>query len=212
MKHVRILCLPLTTVIDFSVLKKKKKTEVNTIYNKSTTTQQLNKARQTMSTLSYKKQDAYSSNVGIPDKMAVFQECLQQFNASPVNAKKCRQLLAKLLRLIYNGESFPAQESTTLFFSISKLFQHKDQSLRQLVYLTIKELSSISDDILMVTSSIMKDIQGNDAVYKPNAIRTLSKVLDPTTVNAAEDCSRCLLIKIQLFLLLPVSLTFVTTC
>lgn len=180
------LCLPLTTVIDFSVLKKKKKTEVNTIYNKSTTTQQLNKARQTMSTLSYKKQDAYSSNVGIPDKMAVFQECLQQFNASPVNAKKCRQLLAKLLRLIYNGESFPAQESTTLFFSISKLFQHKDQSLRQLVYLTIKELSSTSDDILMVTSSIMKDIQGNDAVYKPNAIRTLSKVLDPTTVNAAE--------------------------
>ncbi|KGR23537.1 hypothetical protein MG9_00472 [Candida albicans P37037] len=139
-----------------------------------------------MSTSSYKKQDAYSSNVGIPDKMAVFQECLQQFNASPVNAKKCRQLLAKLLRLIYNGESFPAQESTTLFFSISKLFQHKDQSLRQLVYLTIKELSSISDDILMVTSSIMKDIQGNDAVYKPNAIRTLSKVLDPTTVNAAE--------------------------
>ncbi|KGR21511.1 hypothetical protein W5Q_00473 [Candida albicans SC5314] len=139
-----------------------------------------------MSTSSYKKQDAYSSNVGIPDKMAVFQECLQQFNASPVNAKKCRQLLAKLLRLIYNGESFPAQESTTLFFSISKLFQHKDQSLRQLVYLTIKELSSTSDDILMVTSSIMKDIQGNDAVYKPNAIRTLSKVLDPTTVNAAE--------------------------
>ena len=139
-----------------------------------------------MSTLSYKKQDAYSSNVGIPDKMAVFQECLQQFNASPVNAKKCRQLLAKLLRLIYNGESFPAQESTTLFFSISKLFQHKDLSLRQLVYLTIKELSSTSDDILMVTSSIMKDIQGNDAVYKPNAIRTLSKVLDPTTVNAAE--------------------------
>ncbi|CAX44717.1 coatomer gamma subunit (Gamma-coat) protein, putative [Candida dubliniensis CD36] len=139
-----------------------------------------------MSTSSYKKQDAYSSNVGIPDKMAVFQECLQQFNASPVNAKKCRQLLAKLLRLIYNGESFPAQESTTLFFSISKLFQHKDSSLRQLVYLTIKELSSTSDDILMVTSSIMKDIQGNDAVYKPNAIRTLSKVLDPTTVNAAE--------------------------
>lgn len=139
-----------------------------------------------MSTLSYKKQDAYASSSGIPDKMAVFQECLQQFNASPVNAKKCRQLLAKLLRLIYNGESFPAQESTTLFFSISKLFQHKDQSLRQLVYLTIKELSSTSDDILMVTSSIMKDIQGNDAVYKPNAIRTLSKVLDPTTVNAAE--------------------------
>lgn len=140
-----------------------------------------------MSTSSYKKQDPYSaSGAGLPEKMLVFQECLQQFNASPVNAKKCRQLLAKLLRLIYHGELFPSQESTTLFFSISKLFQHKDLSLRQLVYLTIKELSATSQDILMVTSSIMKDIQSGSLIYKPNAIRTLSKVLDPTTVSAAE--------------------------
>lgn len=138
-----------------------------------------------MSTQSYKSKDAYTTS-GVPDKMSVVQECLQQFNKSPINAKKCRKLLAKLLRLIYNGEQFPSKESTTLFFSISKLFQHKDQSLRQLVYLTIKELSSTSDDILMVTSSIMKDIQGGESIFKPNAIRTLSRVLDPTTVNAAE--------------------------
>lgn len=146
-----------------------------------------------MSTQTYKSQDAYS---GLPDKMAVFQECLQQFNALPVNAKKCRQLLAKLLRLIYQGELFPAQESTTLFFSISKLFQHKDSSLRQMVYLTIKELSQTLSDILMVTSSIMKDIQSGDVVYKPNAIRTLAKVLDPTTVSASERLFRnCLVDK-----------------
>lgn len=138
-----------------------------------------------MSTQTYKSLE-HSSLGATPDKMAVFQECLQQFNALPVNAKKCRQLLAKLLRLIYQGELFPAKESTTLFFSISKLFQHKDSSLRQLVYLTIKELSSTSQDILMVTSSIMKDIQSGDLIYKPNAIRTLAKVLDPTTVSASE--------------------------
>ncbi|OBA19953.1 Coatomer, gamma subunit [Metschnikowia bicuspidata var. bicuspidata NRRL YB-4993] len=132
----------------------------------------------------------------VPDKMAVFQECLQQFNALPVNTKKCRQLLAKLLRLIYQGEQFPLQESTTLFFSISKLFQHKDTALRQLVYLTIKELAASSQDILMVTSSIMKDIQSGDLIYKPNAIRTLSKVLDPTTVSASERLFRnCLVDK-----------------
>lgn len=138
-----------------------------------------------------------SSTQGVvPDKMAVFQECLQQFNALPVNTKKCRQLLAKLLRLIYQGVEFPAQESTSLFFSISKLFQHKDTSLRQLVYLTIKELAATSQDILMVTSSIMKDIQSGDLIYKPNAIRTLSKVLDPTTVSASERLFRnCLVDK-----------------
>lgn len=139
-----------------------------------------------MSTQTYKKLDSYAVSSALPDKMTVFQECLQQFNASPVNAKKCRHLLAKLLRLIYHGEEFPSQESTTLFFSISKLFQHKDVSLRQMVYLAIKELSATSQDILMVTSSIMKDIQTGDLVYKPNAIRTLSKVLDSSTVSASE--------------------------
>ncbi|KAL7664123.1 Coatomer subunit gamma [[Candida] zeylanoides] len=140
-----------------------------------------------MSTYTYKKSDASGVRPnGLPDKMVVFQECLQQFNASPVNARKCRLLLAELLRLIYYGENFPAAESTTLFFSISKLFQHKDVSLRQIVYLAIKELSRTSQDILMVTSSIMKDIQAGDIVYKPNAIRTLSKVLDSSTVSASE--------------------------
>lgn len=148
-----------------------------------------------MSVSTYKKTDPYTGS-GLPDKMSVFQECLQQFNASPVDAGKCRQLLAKLLRLIYHGEQFPSQESTTLFFSISKLFQHKNSALRQLVYLAIKELSSTSQDILMVTSSIMKDIQSGSVIYKPNAIRTLSKVLDPSTVSASERLFRnCLVDK-----------------
>lgn len=148
-----------------------------------------------MSTQKFKATDALGLG-NAPDKMAVFQECLQQFNALPVNAKKCRQLLAKLLQLIYQGEQFPLQESTSLFFSISKLFQHKDASLRQLVYLGIKELAATSQDILMVTSSIMKDIQSGDLVYKPNAIRTLAKVLDPTTVSASERLFRnCLVDK-----------------
>ncbi|QEL62320.1 hypothetical protein CJJ09_004495 [Candidozyma auris] len=122
-----------------------------------------------MSVSSYKSQDPYSS-ASVPDKMAVFQECLQQFNASPVDAKK----------------SVSAARVNDVVFSISKLFQHKNSSLRQLVYLTIKELSATSQDILMVTSSIMKDIQSGSLIYKPNAIRTLSKVLDPTTVSASE--------------------------
>ncbi|WPK25813.1 hypothetical protein PUMCH_003144 [Australozyma saopauloensis] len=142
-----------------------------------------------MSTQSYKAQDPYSLG-SLPDKMAVYQECVQQFNALPVDAKKCRQLLAKMLRLIYHGVTFPAEESTMLFFSISKLFQHKDSSLRQLVYLAIKELSATSQDVLMVTSSIMKDIQLGDLIYKPNAVRSLSKVLDGLTVSSAERLFR----------------------
>jgi len=39
---------------------------------------------------------------------------------------------------------------------VTKLFQHKDSALRQMVYLVIKELSTVADDVIMVTSSIMK--------------------------------------------------------
>ncbi|GMM38573.1 coatomer subunit gamma [Saccharomycopsis crataegensis] len=137
-----------------------------------------------MSTLTYKKFD--EGEGVLPDKMTIYQDCISAFNASPVNAKKCRILLAKLVRLLSIGETFPANEATNLFFSISKLFQHKSVELRQIVYLAIKKLCHISNDVLMVTSSIMKDIQNGDIIYKPNAIRTLARVLDSSTVHATE--------------------------
>jgi coatomer protein complex subunit gamma len=77
------------------------------------------------------------------------------------------------------GEKFPTNEATTLFFGISKLFQNKDASLRQMVHLIIKELAHSAEDIIMVTSTIMKDTGGGtDAIYRPNAIRALCRIID----------------------------------
>jgi len=48
-----------------------------------------------------------------------------------------------------------------------------------MVYLVIKELSNIAEDVIMVTSSIMKDMQPNlEVIYRPNAIRALCRVID----------------------------------
>jgi hypothetical protein len=48
-----------------------------------------------------------------------------------------------------------------------------------MVYLVIKELSNIAEDVIMVTSSIMKDMQPNlEVIYRPNAIRALARVID----------------------------------
>lgn len=56
-----------------------------------------------------------------------------------------------------------------------------------MVYLVIKELASSADDVIMVTSSIMKDTSvGSDVVYRPNAIRALCRVIDASTVQAIE--------------------------
>lgn len=142
-----------------------------------------------MSALTYKKNDDLES--GTLDKMTVFQECLSGFNASPIQPKKCRLLLTKLVRLIHLGEVFPPEEATTLFFCITKLFQHKDPSLRQMVYVAIKELASTANDVIMVTSSIMKDIQStSDAIYKPDAIRALIRIIDSSTLPSIERLMR----------------------
>lgn len=53
-----------------------------------------------------------------------------------------------------------AREATDCFFAMTKLFQSKDVVLRRMVYLGIKELSSIADDVIIVTSSLTKDMTG----------------------------------------------------
>ena len=48
-----------------------------------------------------------------------------------------------------------------------------------MVYLVIKELSNIAEDVIMVTSSIMKDMQPNlEVIYRPNAVRALCRIID----------------------------------
>jgi hypothetical protein len=52
-----------------------------------------------------------------------------------------------------------------------------------MVHLVIKELANSAEDIIMVTSTIMKDTGGGtDAIYRPNAIRALCRIIDVSTV------------------------------
>ncbi|KAL8937807.1 MAG: hypothetical protein Q9216_004238 [Gyalolechia sp. 2 TL-2023] len=132
-----------------------------------------------------KDEDAEQTIVKV-DRTSVFQEA-RLFNSSPISPRKCRILLTKIALLLFTGERFPTNEATSLFFGISKLFQNKDASLRQMVYLVIKELANTAEDVIMVTSSIMKDTSvGSDVLYKANAIRALCRIIDATTVQAIE--------------------------
>ncbi|KAI5779117.1 adaptin N terminal region-domain-containing protein [Geopyxis carbonaria] len=126
------------------------------------------------------------------DRTSVFQEA-RVFNTSPISPRKCRILLTKIAYLLHTGERFPTSEATELFFGITKLFQHRDASLRQMVYLVIKELADTAEDVIMVTSSVMKDVagaggrgSGEQDIYRANAIRALCRIIDGTTVQAIE--------------------------
>lgn len=48
-----------------------------------------------------------------------------------------------------------------------------------MMYLVIKEISGISEDVIMVTQSLIKDIQSKqETIYRANAIRALCLITD----------------------------------
>lgn len=53
-----------------------------------------------------------------------------------------------------------------------------------MVYLVIKELADTAEDVIMVTSSVMKDVAGggrgagDQELYRANAIRALCRIID----------------------------------
>ncbi|XP_046391751.1 coatomer subunit gamma [Ischnura elegans] len=119
------------------------------------------------------------------EKTTVLQEA-RTFNDTPVNPRKCTHILTKILYLLNQGEQFGTAEATGAFFSVTKLFQSKDVILRRMVYLGIKELSSIADDVIIVTSSLTRDMTGKEDLYRAAAIRALCSITDGTMLQAIE--------------------------
>ncbi|XP_012222382.1 coatomer subunit gamma [Linepithema humile] len=119
------------------------------------------------------------------EKTTVLQEA-RTFNNTPVNPRKCAHILTKILYLLNQGEQLGTTEATEAFFAMTKLFQSRDVILRRLVYLGIKELSSLAEDVIIVTSSLTKDMTGKEDLYRAAAIRALCTITDASMLAAIE--------------------------
>lgn len=133
----------------------------------------------------------------------------------PINAKKCGQILTKLIFLIGQGEGLNTNEATDTFFAATKLFQCPDvrggvgcrffflvffwilthartptptsqTTLRSLLYLTIKEMAPFTENVIIVTSSLTKDMTGKLDAYRGSAIRALCRITDPSMLQGIE--------------------------
>lgn len=97
------------------------------------------------------------------EKATVLQECRAFNDADTVrnNPRKCSILITKLLYLVTQGEEMTSAEVTDVFFGVTKLFQSADMNLRRMVYFFIKEVAETcnSDDVIIVTSSLTKDMK-----------------------------------------------------
>ena len=78
-------------------------------------------------TMASKKDDELYTD----SKVSVLQDA-RVFNESPINPRKCRSLLTRVVFLLCGGEQLQTHEATNLFFATTKLFQHKDVRTRNL--------------------------------------------------------------------------------
>lgn len=104
------------------------------------------------------------------------------------NPRKCCTVIAQLLHLQNTGQSLSSTEATEVFFGVTKLFMSDDASLRRMVYLFIKEVSETCDpdDIIIVTSSLTKDMTCDVDLYRANALRVLTRIVDAAMLGAIE--------------------------
>ena len=59
------------------------------------------------------------------------------------------------------GEDFPENEKSKIFFNVTKLFQVNTpgtQNLRRLMYVFIKELKANENEVFVVISQLTKDV------------------------------------------------------
>lgn len=124
------------------------------------------------------------------EKATVLQECRIFHDAAIVtqNPRRCCQMITKLLFLLVKGDSFTSSEVTEVFFGVTKLFQSKDVNLRRMMYLFIKEIAETCnpDDVIIVTSSLTKDMNTGEDLYRANSMRVLAKIIDATMLGAIE--------------------------
>jgi len=138
-----------------------------------------------MGTLEEKVDDEVYAPFQCLNKGTVLQE-KRLFNESPLNPRKCCHLLTKVLYLLGQGETFTTTEATDLFFSVTKLFQSKDVTLRRMLYLVLKELVPLAEDVIIMISCLTKDMNSKIDLYRANAIRVLCKINDASVLSPGE--------------------------
>ena len=125
------------------------------------------------------------------DKVSVLQEARIFHDDHEVrqHPKQCCRILAQLVRIKDMGKQpFTETEATEVFFGATKLFLSDDASLRRMVYLFLKEIYTLCDpnNVIIVTSSLTKDMTCDLNLYRANSLRVLVRIIDAAMLGAIE--------------------------
>jgi len=132
-----------------------------------------------------KDEEAMGNPFAHIERTAVLQEA-RIFEQNQINPRKCCEILTKIIYLINQGERITTNEATDTFFAMTKLFQSNDVIMRRMCYLTIKEMSKMTENAFIVTQSLTKDMNSKQDIFRPAAVRALCAITDSSTLQGIE--------------------------
>lgn len=108
------------------------------------------------------------------------------FTKMPLDLRACKEAVTRLLCVLARGDKLTPTDATEVFFSSTRLFQTNDVILRRMVYMLIKALVGVANDIIIVHQSLMKDMNGTNDMYRGPAIRALAAIIDNSMLQGIE--------------------------
>lgn len=86
----------------------------------------------------------------------------------------------------FNILLYVQKEASEVFFAVTKLFQNADLHLRRMVYLCLKDICPDAEEVMIVTNSLMKDMNATQELYRANSIRVLRTIIDGAVLQSIE--------------------------
>lgn len=120
-------------------------------------------------------EDAVTQFTGLTKQDLIIESVI--FNERVINPKRCQAVLTKLIYLFDRGEQFTDDELSGLFFSITKLFQSEDPTLKHILFVALKYMRATSA-FCMVTNCINKDILSANENIRAIALRLLPLIVE----------------------------------
>ncbi|BFU18936.1 Coatomer gamma subunit, putative [Entamoeba histolytica] len=119
------------------------------------------------------------------EKVLLFQqrECC---SATHINVPKCKKFLTRIVAAMNKGDIFNDEESTEIFFALTKLFMSKDLTMRRLLYVVLNDMIPLTSNSFIIVNSVSKDLSDKIDSFRCSSLRCLSRLMTPQIAPAIE--------------------------
>ncbi|ELP84944.1 coatomer gamma subunit, putative, partial [Entamoeba invadens IP1] len=104
------------------------------------------------------------------EKVILFQQrdCCSKTH---INVPMCKKFLTRIVAAMNKGDIFNEEESTEIFFALTKLFTSQDLTLRRLLYVVLDDMVPLTSNSFIIVNSVSKDLSDKISSFRCSSLR-----------------------------------------